>query len=434
MSEYLSTADYESEFQNLIMNMMIDSSNKYLFYGLFLSEVNWGFVEDDHPIQTACIGKFNGDGFAPKMFFNKKFWREACKDKSQKLFLILHELNHMIHEHISSYSSKLYPDKNIANYAFDIFINQDISEKSPTGEDGKPSAMMPSTFPNLNLKPNESSLYYYRALCEARDKKEQSAGSQDSLAGLPGNKQGSSGDKNFDAMMDSNQDIHASWDELTEGMSDMEKELLKNELRSQLERIAEETEKSRGTVPASLANSLKNAIQKEAPVVSWKDILRRFIGSAISNESYDTRKRPNFRFEDAPSHRMKTKIKTCVLCDSSGSMSDYDMNEINSEMFHLWKTGSKVDFATWDAECEDAKPYDGKLTFERTKCGGTRIGCAIEYINDNYKKHNWSFAVIGTDGYTESDPPICKIPLIIIITKNGTMDTIKTPHKMVKIN
>jgi microsomal dipeptidase-like Zn-dependent dipeptidase len=79
-------------------------------------------------------------------------------------------------------------------------------------------------------------------------------------------------------------------------------------------------------------------------------------------------------------------------------MSDTDMIEINNEMYHIFKTGALVDYTSWDATVEPHKPYDGKLNFIRTKAGGTRISCAIEYVNQNFKKNGWKFAVIGTDG------------------------------------
>lgn len=425
--------NYEKELQDLLFDM-IALDPKYMFYGLFFSEINVGFVEDDHMFKTACIGK-SKSGNVPQMYINKKFWREACSEKSQKKALVLHELMHMIFDHITEYSTTIYPDKKISNLAFDMYINQQISEKFPTDEKGETQGIFITTYPELKLKANESSLHYYNILADAKDKKNQSSGrGEDSLAGPKGNGMGTSGCKNLDGQLDSGEDIHIGWDELTEGMSEMEKDLLKKEIASIAQRAVEDTEKSRGTIPAYLAEVISKNLKLQKPIMSWRELFKRFVGSALSSEQYDTRKRPNFRFEDAAAHKIKTKVKCVVLCDSSGSMSDTDMDEINSQLHQIWKAGGSVDFATWDAECEDTKPYDGRLKFERTKCGGTRIGCAIEHVNENASRKGWNFAVIGTDGHTESDPPTCKIPTIIVITKSGTMSTIKTKHKMIKIN
>lgn len=86
--------------------------------------------------------------------------------------------------------------------------------------------------------------------------------------------------------------------------------------------------------------------------------------------------------------------------------------------------------------CEPVVEYTGKLEMNRTLSGGTDINCAITEINQNYKKYRWSFAVITTDGYIGSIDVRCKIPLLILITPNGTTTGFQNTfnNKILKMN
>lgn len=120
---------------------------------------------------------------------------------------------------------------------------------------------------------------------------------------------------------------------------------------------------------------------------------------------------------------------------SSGSVSNNDLLRCNAELYNVWKAGGNIDYASWDANCENTVKYDGKLEIKRTKSGGTDMNCALVEVNKNYKQKGWNFAIITTDGYI---PPInikTKIPTMIIITENGSID-FSNPYnyKIVKIN
>lgn len=405
-------------------------SPDYMFYSFFFAGISRGFIND--PKETAYVCKRKGST-SIEMKFGEQFWDNYCPTDSQKMAVVLHELMHIVYEHITEFSSGLYPDKKLANIAFDIHINQQIKEAGPTSPTtGKNVFLFPSTFPELNLAPNESSYYYYTHLSKAKEKKENGKGSSDSLAGPPGNKKGTSGSKNLDRFIDNDEDIHKSWESFMEGLSDMERELIRKEIQNSIQQAAQDTVKNRGTLPVGIQGVLTKLAEVEKPVVNWKTLFNRFVGSCLTSEEYLTRRRPNLRFEESPASRRKYSVKGIVLCDSSGSMSDYDMSQISSQLHHIYKTGVGIDYGSWDAECDSHFKYDGKLTFARVKAGGTRLGCAIEYVNEHYKKEGWNFAVIGTDGYVENDIPLCKIPCLILITKNGNAE-VNTKHPIIKI-
>lgn len=277
--------------------------------------------------------------------------------------------------------------KEISNIAYDLHINTHLngtkafSEKQISMPVEEHTATI-KQFHELKMEDKRESLYYYNILLKAMNQKESSKGQQDSLAGPKGNKGGSSGCKALDEWLDNEEkqkSHHATWEEITEGMTEVEKEIIKRDILDKVKRAAEDTEKSKGDVPARLADILQKQIEIIESTISWRTWLRRFLGSTISTEVRSTRKKPNFRFPEAGSLKYKWKTKGLFLCDSSGSMSDYDMNEINNEMFHAFRAGANIDYASWDAECEPHRKYDGKLQFERTKCGGKN--CASSHGN-----------------------------------------------------
>jgi predicted metal-dependent peptidase len=414
----------QNELNKIIVSML--SKNEYLFYGLFLTEINREF---NNAVPTACISKHPNVSL-PKMNFNPDFW-DALTEK-QKRFLLLHELKHYI-DLAWIYREEFDLEHELFNIAADININSsllDAHEDLEMIEGG----MLPETFPELELEPLRDTMYYYKRLKEAKDKKEESKGSEDSLSGEPGNKNGSSGSKALDEMLDNGEakDIHSLWDELTEGMSDVQKETVKRELAERIQRIAEETSKQHGSLPYGIEQAMQ--INKVQQVISWKNLFRRFVSTTMSTDVYQTRKRPNKRFEGMPANKFKTKVKGLFLSDSSGSVSDEELERCNAELYNVYKAGADIHYAAWDEKCDEPKKYDGKLEIERTMSGGTNLNSALEKVLEK-SKEGYNFAVITTDGHI---PPISvkvKIPILIIITRDGTL-SFSNPYKYktIKIN
>jgi predicted metal-dependent peptidase len=82
--------------------------------------------------------------------------------------------------------------------------------------------------------------------------------------------------------------------EITEGMSDIEKEYMKEEL---VRKIKDSAEKSFGNVPNFINELLDEYSEKVVEVVSWKRLLKQFIGVNISSDLEVNKKRPNKRFD-----------------------------------------------------------------------------------------------------------------------------------------
>lgn len=402
----------EKDLQNIVFEVI--NNSKTVFYGLFLTEVNKYF---DKRIPTACLAKHK-EAKIPVMLFNPDFWDKL--NKKQKIFLVLHEVSHLINQ-CYLMSEQFSMKSPLDNIAMDLNINSILMTNYHQIIEFIEGGMLPSNFTELNMEDCKDSLYYYNILKKAADEKENTKGQKDSLAGEEGNKNGSSGCKSLDDLLDNQEKIdkHITWNELTEGMSEIEKEVLKRDVLSRLEKIAEDVEKQNGHIPMDIKSKL-GKIQKIKQTVNWKALFRKFIGSTISNELILNRKRPSRRFEENPSNKFNFKVCGVFLSDSSGSVSNQDLERCNAELYNVWKSGGNIDYGAWDAECEIPKKYEGKLHIERVKAGGTNMNCAIAEINKGYSKKGWNFGIITTDGYIPDIILKSKIPLMILITPNGT--------------
>lgn len=322
-----------------------------------------------------------------------------------------------------------------------ISINQTIIEELPRlDEEGNKCGAFIEDYPGLNLRPLESSIYYYNEIIKAKEEKENTKGQKDSKSpsSQPGNKDGSCGDPNMDELLDSIEkgelnDWHSGWEELKNSMGKQQSDLLRKDIQEKIKRIGEETIKSRGHIPGHLENAIKSNFGNKPPIISWKTLFNRFIGSTLTTDIYQTRKRPNFRFEDAPSNRYKNKIKIIVGCDTSGSVSESELKEFFGQIRHMWKTGSKIDICLWDAEADKPYEYKGEYVYKRTRAGGTRASSFIEYVNANKNKNNWTCAINLTDGFIEEHPIACRLPMLWVITKEGSTN-FKHNCKKIKMN
>lgn len=77
--------------------------------------------------------------------------------------------------------------------------------------------------------------------------------------------------------------------------------------------------------------------------------------------------------------------------------------------------------------------YKGENKWERVCQGGTHASCFTEYVNKNMRKNNWTCAIGLTDGYVENKVTDAKIPMLWVITRDGT-EEFENKAKKVKIN
>ena len=343
------------------------------FYGLFLLNLNRYYGDK---CDTACVCR---NGINTELCVNKKFWDTLSDD--EQLGVLKHELSHILFKHITS--SEYFGDHDKFNKAADCEVNSYIPVLQKD----------PYCYPaHWNLENNKGTKFYY-----------------ENLPDEPNQPQGNSGNS-----YDPN-DSHESWKDFQD-LSDTEKQLIENQIDYQAKNTAETCQKMIGSVPGELKEYLDSLFKIKPQVFNWKAYFRRVIGNLIISELYLTRMRPSRRFPDSRGVRFKRKPHVLVGVDTSGSVSNEELEDFFSEIYYLWKSGVKVTIAQMDTKIEHIEEYNGKFNKEIYGRGGTEFTDLINYYNE--RKKDFSTLVIFTDGYVSLNLPPFRNG-VWVITKNG---------------
>ena len=347
------------------------------FYGLFLLNLNRYYGDK---CDTACVCR---NGINTELCVNKKFWDTLSDD--EQLGILRHELGHILFKHITS--SEYFGDHDKFNKAADCEVNSyiPILQKDPY--------CYPAYW---NLENNKGTKFYYENLPDEPN---------DGDKGNNGNSSNS---------YDPN-DSHASWKDFQD-LSDTEKQLIENQIDYQAKNTAETCQKLIGSIPGELKEYLDSLFKIKPQVFNWKAYFRRVIGNLITSELYLTKMRPSRRFPDSRGVKFKRKPHVLVGVDTSGSISDEELEDFFSEIYYLWKSGVKVTIAQIDTKIEHIEEYNGKFNKEIYGRGGTEFTDLINYYNE--RKKDFSTLVIFTDGYVSLNLPPFRNG-VWVITKNG---------------
>ena len=350
------------------------------FYGLFLLNLNRYYGDR---CDTACVCR---NGINTELCVNKKFWDTLSDD--EQLGILRHELMHILFKHITS--SEYFGDHDKFNKAADLETNSYIPvlQKDPY--------YYPARF---NLENNKGTKFYYENLPDEPDQPNDGS-------------KGNNGDSNNNYNPN---DSHASWKDFQD-LSDAEKQLVENQIDYQAKNTAETCQKIIGSIPGELKEYLDSLFKIKPQVFNWKAYFRRVIGNLITSELYLTRMRPSRRFPDSRGVKFKRKPHVLVGVDTSGSVSDKELEDFFSEIYYLWKSGVKVTIAQVDTKIEHIEEYNGKFNKEIYGRGGTEFTSLINYYNERRK--DFSTLVIFTDGYVSLNLPSFRNG-VWVITKNG---------------
>ncbi len=352
------------------------------FYGLFLISLNKE-VSDKVPTAGVCKDNINF-----KLLVNPEFWGKI--DSKSRLGVLKHELLHIAMFHLNMQDK--YEDKKLFNIAADLEINQYIQEEF-MGEGWDGLSIQDEPFKSLNLEPRKGTKYYYDKL------KEEKQNNPDGEAS-----------KFMDGMGDGQSDGlgHDFWEEFDK-LGEAEKKLISKQIDYTFKEIAKELEsknRGRGLVPAEMRDYIDSLFEEKPPVVDWKAYVRRFSGMSTKIQTKKTRYKLNKRFPDNPALKIKPRKTTLVAIDTSGSVSDKDLEEFFNEIHHIYKTGVEITIVECDTEIKRDYVYKGKRNkIEVWGRGGTDFNMPFEYARKNKNKFN--NIIYLTDG--EAPPPDVKV-------------------------
>jgi predicted metal-dependent peptidase len=391
------------------------------FYGFFLLMLNK--VWDNKRVPTAGVSK---NGINYQLAINEDFWTELSEE--HRIGLLKHELLHIAYFHLSMHFN--FPDKRMANVAMDMEINQYI-DKDLLPEGG----IDIDNYSELNLDPKAGCRYYYEQLKQAQKEKE---------------KNGSSGCPNFDKLcdaMDQGQGTvtievstgpngemeitipeHGTWEEFAD-LPEAEQKLIQNQMNRLLQEAADQTEKKRGTIPGHIQDHLIKISQLEPPKFDWRSHIRRFTGTSTKIFTKKIRRKENRRYSDNPGLKIKMKQHMLLAIDTSGSVSDKEVEEFMSEIRHIHKCGVDVTIIQCDTTIRSIEPYNGRDELKIHGRGGTEFDPVLEYYNENLRKY--TSLVYFTDGECTADVKP-KAPVLWVLSEQSSMNK-SLPGKVIKL-
>ena len=374
------------------------------FYGFFLLMLNkvW-----NNKVPTAGVSKHN---INYQLAINEDFWNSLSEN--HRIGLLKHELLHIAYFHLSMYFN--FPDKRLANIAMDMEINQYIdSEYLPEG------GIDIDNYAELNLDRKAGCRYYYQMLKQAKDEKD---------------KNGTSGCPNFDNLcdqMDNGGDglpDHSTWEEFEE-LTEAEQKLMQKQMDTLLQNASEQTEKKRGTVPGHIKDHLIEISKLEPPKFNWKQYMRRFTGASTKVYTKKIRRKENRRYSENPGLKIKMKQHMLLGIDTSGSVSDSELQEFMNEITHIYKCGVDVTIIQCDTTIRSIEPFNPKKEFKVHGRGGTEFDPVLEYYNANLQKY--TSLVYFTDGECSTSVKPKGNTLWVLSEQSGMNEDL--PGKVIKL-
>jgi predicted metal-dependent peptidase len=371
------------------------------YYGFFLIMLNKVWRKD---LPTAGVSK-NGINF--QLAINEEFWTGLSE--MHQMGLLKHELLHIAFGHLTSFKS--FKNKRLANVAMDMEINQYIDE------DWLPEGGIDiNNYEDLNLERKAGCRYYYDKLNQFQDEKD---------------KNGTCGNEGMDQLLDqvASGDVpdHSTWEEF-EDLSEAEKKLIEKQLQKVLADAKEQTIKKRGNIPGEIEGVI--VIEEIVPPkFDWRGYIRRFTGVSTKVFTKKIRRKENRRFSDNPGLKIKMKQHMLLAIDTSGSVSDSELQEFMGEIHHIYKVGVDVTVVQCDTSIRSIEPYKGKHEINVAGRGGTEFDPVLDYYNANQKKY--TSLVYFTDGecYTSVVP---KGNVLWVLSERSHMNE-DLPGKVIKL-
>ena len=371
------------------------------YYGFFLIMLNKVWRKD---LPTAGVSK-NGINF--QLAINEEFWTGLSE--MHQMGLLKHELLHIAFGHLTSFKS--FKNHRLANIAMDMEINQYIDK------DWLPKGGIDiDDYEDLDLERKAGCRYYYDKLNQFQEEKD---------------KNGSCGNEDMDKLLDQAANgegpDHSTWGEF-EDLSEAEQKLIEKQLQKVLADAKEQTVKKRGNVPGEIEGVI---IVEEIvpPKFDWRGYIRRFTGVSTKVFTKKIRRKENIRYEENPGLKIKMRQHMLLAIDTSGSVSNTELQEFMGEIHHIYKAGVDVTIMQCDTSIKSIEAYKGKNEINVVGRGGTEFDPVLDYYNANQKKY--TSLVYFTDGecYTSVVP---KGNVLWVLSERSNMND-SLPGRVIKL-
>lgn len=375
----------------------------YPFYGLLLLNVNRRFA----PCKTArAVLK----GINYSLEFDPDFWNSLTREYKQGL--LLHEIMHLAYFHLTEFDH--LKNKELANIAMDLEINQKIPVNLLP-----PGGVTLDKFSDYGLLPNEGTNVYYKKLMDLCKKDPDMA---DSLSGEPGSPTELPNGETF------NLPVH-DWDSVREAPASV-KQIVTKQMVNIVDNAVKEVRKQNGTIPHDIEQLLEKLKELKPAKFNWKAYLRRFTGYSQKTFIAKTKRKHSKRFIHDDGLRVGTLSRIFWVIDSSASVSDAELREIQNEMYHAYRSGHEIIVTFADTTMQKPFKFKPHQDIKIEKRGGTDFNEPVDY----YIKHKSKFTamIYLTDG--EAPAPKNKPKNILWVLTSISKPCDHLPGKIIKLN
>ncbi len=427
------------------------------FYGHLLSGVVRSITDQTETAAVALTTR------GVELRVNPGFLTQTLRRKKERTAVIKHEALHLLFRHLFRYDPERR-DAYLFNLAADLVVNQVVAPwPLPEG------AIELSTFPDLDLKRDQTVEWYYEKLaglqgelekmgpscrgdsgqdgsgpprgCDGSSDGEGDRG-QEPGAGSAGSAAGTdAGARDYSATsapasaraLDrltgaSGQGDHQFWamdgsGEGEEATGGAVPDSVRRALETELERMVLQARDRAGaaawgTLPGSIRSEILAMIERRKPKVDWKRALRRFTSSSRRTRSVATSRRESKRFGTHPGIKVRSYQRMAVAVDTSGSVPDSDLSRFFGEIHGMWRQGAEIEVIECDADVQKVWTYRGKLPERVAGRGGTVFNPVFRYLREQ-RMTRYDGCIYLTDGeaHAPSIKPPCK--LLWVVTSDG---------------
>ena len=343
------------------------------FYGLFLLGLNKYY---GNRCQTACVCR---NGINTELCVNEEFWNKL--DDETQLAVLCHELGHIIFKHITM--SEYFGNKNHFNIAADCNVNSYIPELQKD----------PWVYPAAYSFPNQQGTKWYYENIPQQENEPQFGNEQSSIGS------------------------HETWKDFQD-LSDAEKELVENQIDYQAKSVAEQVQKMAGSIPGQFKGYIDSLFIQKPPIFNWRAYFRRLIGNVRSEEIKKTRRKESCRFPGSAGIKKDKKTEIMVAIDTSGSVSDSELQDFFSEINNIYRAGAIIKIVEFDHAIQREYYYEGRWDGSISGRGGTSFYEPIALYSEH--RRDFQMLVMFTDGYASIDNLKPQGPVVWVITSDGS--------------
>jgi predicted metal-dependent peptidase len=217
------------------------------------------------------------------------------------------------------------------------------------------------------------------------------------------------GDGDGNSSVKSAVNSHAHWNEIANDQ--VSQEVLKDLVRKAKENC--ENNQMWGNTPGDLIDKISDLIKFKKPLVPWSRVLKLFTASCSETEIDYTMRKRSKRFGTRPGIKKFEKLKLAVGIDTSGSISNEQLNLFMNELKWVEKEGGYIHIYECDTKINRDYPYkdfDGSVTGR----GGTDLEPVLKRVSEE----KYDALIFFTDFYTSKIETNYHIPTLWVLSQN----------------